>query len=330
MNDQRVNELEKIITTKYTNIAGIVALKKDAVYYEKYFNQCVATSRFHVYSVAKSIISVLIGIAIDKGLIKSINQKVLEFFPDYVVRKREKTLQKVTLKDMLTMTAPYKYKFSPYTYIRYFMSDDKAKFSLDLLGGKGKIGDFKYTPLVGPDILSAILVKVTGKSVLDFATENLFTPLGINVEGNVVLHNAKEQSAFNKATTISGWVVDNVGTNSGGWGLTLSAFDMAKIGQLYLNNGMWGDKQIVSREWLNETTKVHSQWEKNNLKYGFLWWIIDGKEGIYSAMGDGGNVIYVNTEKEIVVSIASLYKPKVEDRIEFIKEYIEPLLIDVD
>jgi len=330
MNDQRVNELEKIITTKYTNIAGIVALKKGAVYYEKYFNQCVATSRLHVYSVAKSIISVLIGIAIDKGLIKSINQKVLEFFPDYVVRKREKTLQKVTLKDMLTMTAPYKYKFSPYTYIRYFMSDDKAKFSLDLLGGKGKIGDFKYTPLVGPDILSAILVKVTGKSVLDFATENLFTPLGINVEGNVVLHNAKEQSAFNKATTISGWVVDNVGTNSGGWGLTLSAFDMAKIGQLYLNNGMWGDKQIVSREWLNETTKVHSQWEKNNLKYGFLWWIIDGKEGIYSAMGDGGNVIYVNTEKEIVVSIASLYKPKVEDRIEFIKEYIEPLLIDVD
>ena len=330
MNDQSIDELERIIANKYNNIAGIVALKKGEVHYEKYFNQCVATSRIHVYSVAKSIISILIGIAIDKGHIKSVDQKVLDFFPDYVVRKREKTLQNVTLKDMLTMTAPYKYKFSPYTFIRYFMSDDWAKFSLDLLGGKGKIGNFRYTPLVGPDILSAILVKVTGNSVLDFATENIFMPLGITVEGNVVLHSAKEQSAFNKATNISGWVVDNAGTNSGGWGLTLSAFDMAKIGQLYLNNGMWGDKQIVSREWINETTKVHSQWERNNLKYGYLWWIIDEKERSFSAMGDGGNVIYVNTEKEIVVSIASLFKRKVEDRIEFIMEYIEPILIDGD
>lgn len=329
MNDQSIEELERIIANKYSNIAGIVALKKGEVYYEKYFNQCVATSRIHVYSVAKSIISILIGIAIDKGHIKNVNQKVLEFFPDYVLRKREKTLQNVTLKDMLTMTAPYKYKSSPYIYIRYFMSDDWVKFSLDLLGGKGKIGDFRYTPLIGPDILSAILVKVTGKSVLDFATENIFTPLGIHVEGNVVLHTAKEQSAFNKATNISGWVVDNAGINSGGWGLTLSAFDMGKIGQLYLNNGKWGDRQIVSSEWIKETNTVHSQWNKFNLKYGFLWWIIDEKEGTYSAMGDGGNIIYVNTEKEIVVSIASLYKRKVEDRIEFIKEYIEPILIGV-
>ncbi len=233
MNDQSVNELEGIITKKYTNIAGIVALKKGVVCYEKYFNQCVASSRIHVYSVAKSIISILIGIAIDQGHIESINQKVLEFFPDYVVKKREKTLQNVTLKDMLTMTAPYKYRFPPYTYIRYFMSEDWVKFSLDLLGGKGKIGDFRYTPLVGPDILSAILTKSTGNSLLEFANENLFIPLGISVKGNVVLHTAKEQSAFNKATNISGWVVDNAGTNSGGWGLTLSAFDMAKIGQLF-------------------------------------------------------------------------------------------------
>ncbi len=328
MNEQSVNELEKIITEKYTNIAGIVALKKGEVYYEKYFNQCVATSRIHVYSVTKSIISLLIGIAIDQGHIKSIDERVLKFFPNYVVRKREKTIQNITLKDMLTMTAPYKYRFPPYTYIRYFMSDDWVKFSLDLLGGKGKIGDFRYTPLVGPDILSAILAKSTGQSLLEFANENLFTPLGINVKDNVVLHTAKEQNAFNKATNISGWVVDNTGTNSGGWGLTLSALDMAKIGQLCLNNGMWGNRQIVSKEWISEITKVHSQWDKIKLKYGYLWWILDEKEGIYSAMGDGGNVIYVNNEKEIVISIASLYKPKVEDRIEFIKAYIEPLLID--
>ncbi len=328
MNNEKIDELEKVITDKYSNIAGIVALKKGQICYEKYFNQCSSGSRIHVYSVAKSIISLLIGTAIDKGHIKSINQNVLEFFPDYKLKKKEKTLQDITIKDMLTMTAPYKYKSSPLTYIRYFMSGDWTKFSLNLLGGKGKIGDFRYTPLIGPDILSAILVKATGKSVFDFATENLFIPLGIQVEGNVVLNSAKDQSAFNKATNISGWVVDKRGINSAGWGLTLSALDMAKIGQLYLNNGFNEDKQIVSKEWINETIRVHSKWEENNLNYGFLWWIIDEKEGSYAAMGDGGNVIYVNEEKDIVVSIASLYKKNIIDRIEFIKKYLEPLLTD--
>jgi CubicO group peptidase (beta-lactamase class C family) len=171
----------------------------------------------------------------DKEYIKSMDQKVLDFFPNYTVKNREKTIQDITIKDLLTMTAPYKYKLAPYTYIKYFMSNNWVKFTLDLLGGKGQIGEFKYTPLVGPDILSGILVKATGQSVFDFATENLFLPLGITVERNVILHTVKEQGAFNKATNISGWVADPTGINSGGWGLTLSPSDMAKIGQLYLN-----------------------------------------------------------------------------------------------
>lgn len=326
MNKEKIKELEKIINNEYSNIAGIVVLKNGEMQYESYFNECTATSRIHVYSVAKSIISVLIGIAMDKGYIKSIHQKVLDFFPNYTVKKGEKTIQNITLKDLLTMTAPYKYKLAPYTYIKYFMSDNWLKFTLDLLGGKGQIGEFRYTPLVGPDILSGILVKATGQSVFDFGTENLFLPLGITVERNVILHTAKEQRAFNKATNISGWVADPTGINSGGWGLTLSPSDMAKIGQLYLNNGIWDDKQIVSTGWINESTKEHSLWKKINLYYGYLWWIIDGKEHTYAAMGDGGNVIYINTEKNTVISIASLYKHNVEDRIEFIKEYIEPIL----
>lgn len=93
--------------------------------------------------------------------------------------------------------------------------------------------------MLGPDILSGILVKATGQSVFDFATENLFSPLGITLESNVVLHSAKEQREFNKATNISGWVSDPTGINAGGWGLTLSPMDMAKIGQLCLDGGMW-------------------------------------------------------------------------------------------
>ena len=323
MNKEKILELENIINSNYKNIAGMVVLKDGKTLYENYFNDCTANSKIHVYSVTKSIISILIGIAIDKGYIKSVDQKVLDFFPDYVVKKRENVIQKITLKDLLTMTAPYKYKFNP--YIKYFTSDDFVKFSLDLLGGKDTIGKFKYAPLIGPDIFSGILVNTTGQSVLDFARENLFNPLGITVEGNVTFDSKEEQLAFNNSKDISGWVADSTGINTGGWGLTLSAIDMAKIGQLYLDNGLYNEKQIVSKKWIEDSTKEHSRWKKLNIPYGYLWWISDNIDYGYAAMGDGGNIIYVNKDKKIVVSIASLFAPRVMDRIEFIKKYIEPI-----
>jgi len=323
MNQEKLNMLEKKIVNDYNNITGVVILKKGEKLYENYFNECTSTSRVNVYSVTKSIVSILIGIAIDKGYIKSINQKVLDFFPDYAVKRNEKTIMNITLKDMLTMTAPYKYKyFVP--YIKYFTSNDWVKFSLDLLGGKGKVGDFKYTPLIGPDILSGILVKATGQSLLEFSTKNLFEPMEITVEKDVIFRSKEEQLEFNKSTNTSGWVSDSTGINAGGWGLTLSTMDMAKIGQLCLDDGKWNGKQLVSTSWMAESMKVHSFWKKNSLSYGYLWWIINDQEQACAAMGDGGNVIYFNRKNDLVVSISSLFKRNVNDRIEFIKEYIEP------
>jgi CubicO group peptidase (beta-lactamase class C family) len=315
--------MEKIINKSYNNIGGIIVLKSSKTLYENYFNECTAASTLHVFSVTKSIISILIGIAIDKGYIKSINQKVLDFFPDYTVKREEKTIQNVTLKDLLTMTAPYKYKSELYT--EYFTSDDWVNSALDLLGGKGKIGEFRYTPLIGPDILSGILVKTTGQSVIDFATKYLFSPLGINVPGNVVFRNKEEQLAWYKAKNVRGWVADRTGVNTAGWGLSLTPMDMAKIGQLYLNEGIWDGIQMIPEWWIEESTKQHSRCNQYKLSYGYLWWIIDDKEHIYAAMGDGGNVIYVNAKKKMVVSIASLYMPHAKDRIKLIKEYIEPV-----
>ena len=323
MKQDKVRKLEDKINKDYNNIAGIVVLKDGEIQYENYFNGCSRESTIHVYSVTKSIVSILIGIAIDKGYIKSVNQKVLDFFPDYIVKKREKSIQNITLKNLITMTAPYKYIIPP--YIKYFTSNDMVNFSLDYLGGLGKIGKFKYTPLIGPDILSGILANVTGQSVLDFARENLFTPLGINIYGNIRFNSKEEQLAFNNATNISGWVVDSCGINTAGWGLTLSSMDMAKIGQLYLDGGIYNGKQIVSRKWIEESTTEHSRWKKLNLPYGYLWWINNDIEDGFAAMGDGGNVIYVNKDRNIVVAITSLFKRNVTDRIDFIKNYIEPI-----
>lgn len=220
------------------------------------------------------------------------------------------------------MTAPYKCKVEPYE--EFFASDNWVNTALDLLGGERHTGEFVYSPIIGTHILSGILVKATGQPVLDFATENLFSPLRIHVTHNVVFHNKEEQLAFyEKDKHTSGWVVDPQGINTASWGITLTTADMGKIGQLYLNSGVWNGKQIISAWWVDESTKEHSRWDE--LSYGYLWWIIDDKEHIYAALGDRGNVIYVNTKKKMVVSIASLFIPDAKDGIELIREYIEPI-----
>lgn len=318
--------IERIINKSYKNTSGIVVLKNNEKVYEQYFNNCHENSYIHVYSVTKSVLSILIGIALDKGFIQSLDQKVLDFFPDYVVSKKETTIQTITIKDIMTMSAPYKYLIPP--YIKYFTSADYVKFSLDLLGGKKKSGKFRYTPLIGPDILSGILMRATNQTVLDFAKEHLFNPLQIQVKDNLVFKNKDEQMAFNKSTSMSGWSMDSKGVNTAGWGLTLTANDMAKIGQLYLNSGIWNGEHIVSKKWIEDSTKEHQLWKKMNLPYGYLWWVIDEKDGIYAAMGDGGNIIYVNTKQQLVVAIACLFVPKAKDRIDFIKNVIEPMFLN--
>ena len=322
MDQIKIDELEQKINSQYGNTIGIVIIKDGIVSYEKYFKSCTADSHIHVYSVTKSVVSILIGIALDKGYIKNIEKKVLDYFPEYKVKRGERKIQNITLRDMLTMTAPYKYRFFA-PYIKYFTSSDWVKFSLDLLGGRGKIGTFRYAPLIGPDILTGILVRATGQSVLDFAAENLFEPLGIKVENNLLFESKEEQMAFNQSTDISGWVTDSMGIHAAGWGLTLTPMDMAKIGQLYLNGGTWEGKQIISSKWIEDSTEEHSRWKKENLPYGYLWWV---NEDGYAAMGDGGNIIYVNTKKKLVISIAALFVPKAGDRIELIKKFIEPVL----
>jgi CubicO group peptidase (beta-lactamase class C family) len=321
MNLAEIKELDNLITGGYSNIAGIVALKNGNQVYENYFNDCSSKSAIHIFSVTKSVVSILTGIAIDMNLIKNVNQKILEFFPAYIIKRGEKTIQNVTIKNILTMTAPYKYKSAPYT--KYFTSDDWVKAALDLLGGRNPSWEFRYAPLIGPDILTGILAAATRRSVLDFAREYLFAPLGITVASNIYFETKEDQLDFLKKKAVSGWVADPKGVNTAGWGLTLTAMDMAKIGQLCLDAGYWQGKRIASAAWIEESLREHSRWRELNLPYGYLWWT--GIANGYAAMGDSGNVIYVNPDKKIVIAIASLYKPTAKDRIELIEKYIEPI-----
>lgn len=310
-----MTKMERIINS-YTNIGGIVVLKKGQVQYETYRKSCNAQSTLHIYSVTKSIISILIGIAIDKGYMESVDQRIVEFYQEY-------SFPDITIKNLLTMTVPYKFKVEPYT--DYFTSDDWVDFALKQIGKESEIGKFRYAPIIGPDILSGILTKATGRSVLDFATQNLFSVLGIKDKNRIVFQMKEEQMRFYDSTDANVWVADNRGINAAGWGLTLTPMDMAKIGQLYLQHGNWEGRQVVSSQWVKDSTTSYQKWE--NLSYGYLWWIIDESEQAYAAMGDGGNIIYVNEKKGLVIAIASLFMRNAKDRIKLIRDYIEPVFV---
>jgi len=103
---------------------------------------------------------------------------------------------------------------------------------------------------------------------------------------------------------------------------------MAKIGLLCLKKGTFNNRRIVSEKWIEESTVVRLHCDKKfrNMKYGYLWWVIDENEGSYAAIGNSGNVIYINPQKKLVVAVSGYFKPTVFDRIDFIKEQIEEKL----
>ena len=315
-------ELIERIQQEYDNITGIVISRDGKPTYAHYFHGYNENDTIHIASVTKSILSILIGIAIDKGFIKGVTQKVLDFFPTYEIKRREKTIQQLTIKHLLTMTAPFKFKSEPYTKV--YATEDWTKAVLDLLGGKTLSQDFKYTS-IGLQVLSGILIGATKMSVSDFATENLFNPLGIDTPKNFRITNKDEHIAFLKDKFVNGWVIDAKGTNTPGWGLTLTTKDLEKIGRLCLANGKWGEQQIVSSKWVLESTKQQSK--MGELPYGYLWWLIkEDRYTSYAAIGDGGNILYVNPNKELVIAITSSFKPRVKDRVEFIRNYVLPII----
>ncbi|MFA6891852.1 MAG: serine hydrolase [Sphaerochaetaceae bacterium] len=321
---QHKTALDDLIEKEYGNTTGIVIVKNGACIHERYFQGWTEKDTVHVASVTKSVVSVLYGIAADMGYIKDLDKPVLDYFPDYQIGKRRQNVRGITVRNMLTMTAPSRYRTEP--YVKFFTCGDWMRFALDSLGGKGRIGDFTYSPIVASHVLSGIFAHATGQSLFDFATTHLFVPLDISVGRTLMFHSKEEQMAFSKAKDMRGWVVDEQGFNTAGWGLTLSPRDMAKIGQLYLNGGTWNGKRIVSPEWIAESTEVQSRW--GNLSYGYLWWVIEPQQHSFAALGDGGNVIYVNPKEKLVVAITATFVPKAKDRMSLIKGQIEPMVCD--
>ena len=323
-------ELHNFIKEQQPNICQVVAYKGNEKVYSDCWHNYKADDCTHIMSATKSIIALLIGIALDKGQIGSVDDKVLDYFPDYKVKRGEKTIYDVTIKHLLTMRAPYKCKGDPWTKV--CSSDNWTYSSLDFLGGRKGLTDEFHYQTVCLHILSGILYRTTNMKTVDFANRHLFEPLGIAEHKNYYAETAEEHKAFTigKTPKENIWFSDPDGLGTPGYGLCMSAEDMAKIGLLCLNEGCYNGKQIVSSAWISEMTRpriVESD-RFRGMEYGYLWWVIDRQKNIYAAIGNSGNVIYINPEKNIVVSVASYFKPTVFDRIDFIQQYIEPLITE--
>lgn len=325
-----INEIYNLVSSTQENICQITAIRNGVAIFNDTWHGYKKSDTVHVMSVTKSVVSLLIGIALDLKLIKNIDQPVLDFFPEYKIKRGEKTIQHVTVRHLLTMTAPYKYRSEPWTKV--CSSDDWTVAALDLLGGRAGIsGEFKYSTL-GIHLLTGIISKTSGLSTVDFANKYLFSLLEIAPRTSYLAKTAEEHKTFTISKMPHGniWFVDPQGVGAAGYGLCLSAEEMAKIGVMCLKDGLYNGKRIVSTDWIKESTKPNIRCDGffKDMLYGYLWWIIDERKHIYAAIGNSGNVIYVNPTDEIVIAIAGTFKPTVFNRIEFIQKHLEPLLLE--
>ncbi len=318
-------DIHEYVERNEPNICQIVCRKSGERIYSDTWNGYREDDAVHVMSVTKSVVALLIGICIDRGLIGSIDDRVIDYFPDYPIKRGEKTIFDVTIRHIMQMKAPYKCRYDP--WVKVCSSDDWTRASLDFLGGrKGITGEFKYTT-VCLHILTGLIAKVTGKTSVDFANECLFEPLGIERHSHFCAADEKEHREFtvSKLPKEHIWFGDPMGIGAAGYGLCFSADALAKLGQLCLNGGMYAGKRIVSAEWIDRiTTPAHvCGREFGNLSYGLLWWIIDAFEGIYAAIGNSGNMIYVNPANRFVAGITAYFKPTVFDRVTFVRNYLD-------
>lgn len=302
--------LDAAIKSGFGNISGIVVIHHGAVIFEKDYHGYSPNDARHVASVSKSILSALIGIAVEQGYLKGTDQKAADFFPD--------ARQDLTLRHLLTMTAPFSYADWQEPLEGLCTSPDWVRFALDLMDRDVSLGGFKYSS-AGAHLLSAILSQATGKNAREFANEHLFGPIGMRIIPPYDMEAFGYDDLFGRK--VRGWVTDPAGHSAGGWGLTLTPRDMARFGLLYLNRGVWEGKRIVPEWWIEESTAANAN------HYGYLWWLLEGNGvSAFAAMGDGGNTICCIPGKGIVVAVVSEMMAGAADRWALIQEHIIPAL----
>jgi CubicO group peptidase (beta-lactamase class C family) len=302
--------MQKIITGIYPNVHSVLIIKDGKLVFEQYFYQYTKDSVQEMRSATKSIFSALAGIAMDKGFIKSKNESVLSFFPEYTLSNMTDDKKRITVENLLSQQTGLDCDISNpksegnETTMDY--SDDWVKFTLDLpmIDAPGENGRYCSG---NPIILGRIVEKATNMPLIEFAEKNLFKPLGFS---NYKWHFKPDRS--NAENYCQAY---------------LTPREMSKFGLLYLNNGSWNGKQLISSSFVNQSFEKHSVIQ--GVDYGYLWWLkyLDADGVRYytkAAQGNGGQRIYILKEQNLVTVITGGNYNSQSPSDELMRKYILP------
>jgi CubicO group peptidase (beta-lactamase class C family) len=245
-----------------------------------------ADLKHRVYSVTKSVVSTLVGMALGDGLLDSTDRRVVDFFPDRTIANLDEAKKAITVQQLLDMRSGLTWQDSlGVSFNAMERSPDWQQFVLDHPMAVAPGTSFNYSG-GNSHLLSAILSKVTGKSAYAYAGEKLFGPLGID---DVL------------------WRADPQGVSGGGAGLYLKPRDMAKIGYLWLRGGVWEEKQILPASWIEgvraANVEIPESWARD-LRYGLQFWVMPGRD-VWMAIGTHRQLVVVMPKLDIVAVVTS-------------------------
>jgi CubicO group peptidase (beta-lactamase class C family) len=293
-----------------TFLQGIMVVRNGYNVLEEYpdpeFNE---SSLSDTWSVTKSVISILVGIALDEGYISSLDEAMVSFFPDRTIANLDSQKESITLKHLLTMKSGLQWNaYGDNDNAVMCQSSDWVQYVLDRPMSDTPGETWHYNS-GATHILSAILYNTTGMTPSAFADIHLFQPLGIDEYE---------------------WETDPQGLDFGGWGLQLTLQDMAKIGFLFLHKGTWDAEQIVSAAWVEDSTKAYSTgvayYNIFQGDYGYLWWLKPSYNA-YCAFGLHGQFIWVFSDRNVIFVTKSSSMPSIDYMItEYILPSVEPPL----
>ena len=255
---------------------------------------------WNVESVGKSVMSSLVGIAIDQGHLQGVDQTLGELLPGRADAMTP-DVAAVTLEELLSHTAGFTGPASATSHEQVFFSPDWVLHALVDPGPDAAVQErFTYSS-AGSHLLSPILVEATGQSVLEYARANLFDPLGIPSEPTAEpLARFDENGAFASASAAVydaadfAWPVDPQGYHLGAGLIKLRPQDLARFGQLYLDDGAWQGEQVVPASWVEQSTSPHAdtQGSPDADAYGYLWWLTEYEgEHAFLAIGSGVQMV---------------------------------------
>ena len=286
----------------FKNVTSVLVARHGKLIHESYFDNEPNGLR-NTRSLTKTVTGMLIGIAIDKGLLSGVDANVFRFFQDKMpVQNPDPRKEKITVEDFLTMSSSLECddnnSFSRGNEERMYLIEDWIKFTLDLpvKGFPAWVTKPKDSPYgrsfsyctAGAVTLGGVLERATRMSVQTFAAKNLFDPLGISkVEWQF--------TPLNLAMT--------------GGGLSLRSRDLLKLAQLYLNGGVWNGRQIITQQWVKVSTTPKAEID-DDTEYSYLWWLRSFKSGTkkyptYYMTGNGGNKAMVFPDLDMVVVITA-------------------------